>query len=303
MSYKNLHYIIEIAKTQNISRAAEKLFISQSALSIYLQKLEKEYGCSFFVRDKNSLTLTCEGKLFVETAQKILDLEEELHRNLSAIHTQNISIGCASEIGMQIITKVSYIFKQKIPNFKISLIDRRSDYLIHNLKEEKLDFIIIPKLSLSTDSWMGSEVLKKEELVFVLPPDHPLAHNASTDYDNPPTVDISLFKNQKFVIAPSDTVEHNIVKRIFSDAGIKPNIEFEINRTRQACQMVLDGMALSVQPSFCVPRDMGLFVCKPKIPYHRYLVLLYRKDSKFRKEERQLITDIKDCFEHWYEKT
>ena len=301
MSYKNFHYIIEIAQTQNITRAAEKLFISQSALSIHLQKLEKEYGCSFFIRDKNSLTLTSEGKMFVETAQEIMRLEEELRCNLSAGGARNISIGCSSEIAMQIASQVSYAFKKELPEVKVSLIDRRSDYLINSLKEKTLDLIIIPKLSLATDSWMAQEILKTEELVFVLPPNHSLAENASTDYNNPPAVDISVFKDQKFVIAPSDTVEYSLIKRIFNDAGIKPNIEFEINRTRQACQMVLDGMALSVQPSFCVPRDMGLLVCKPLKPYHRYLALLYRKDVKLRKEERRLIRDIKAGFDRWYD--
>ncbi len=300
MNYNNLHYIVEIARTQNITRAAERLFISQSALSIYLQKTEKEYGCTLFVRDKNSLVLTPEGKLFVETAHKIIQLEEELRQKLASIHAQNISIGCSSEIGMQIISQVSYEFKKEYPNFKVSLTDRRSDYLLSNLKENLLDFIIIPKLYPSMDSWMTQEILKTEELLFVLPPDHPKAYLASSDYDNPPCVDISEFKDDKFVIAPSDTVEYSLIKRIFSDYHITPNIAFEINRTRQACQMVIDGMALTVQPSFCVPRDMNLLVCKPTTSYCRYMALVYRKDRKLQREVHLLIDEIKSAYDQWH---
>lgn len=50
MSYKNLNYIVEIAKQKNISKAAEKLFISQSALSICLKKMEQEIGADLFIR-------------------------------------------------------------------------------------------------------------------------------------------------------------------------------------------------------------------------------------------------------------
>ena len=301
MSYKNLNYIIEIAQTQNITRAAERLFISQSALSIYLQKLEKEFGCSFFIRDKNSLTLTSEGKLFVETAREIMRMEDELRRNLASLYTQHISIGCSSEIGFQIISQVSYTFKKDHPNFTVSVIDRRTDHLMNCLKEKTLDFIVVPKISPAVDTQTVQEILKAEALLLVLPPNHPQAHLASLNYDEPPCVDISLFKNDKFVIAPSDTIEHSIIRRIFSDNHIAPNIVFEINLTRQACQMALDGVALTIQPSFCIPRDMDLLVCKPITPYMRYMTIVYRKDRKLRKEERQLIDAIKYAYDHWYD--
>lgn len=301
MNYNKLKYIIEIANTQNITRAAERLFISQSALSIYLRKLESDYGCSFFVRDRNSMILTPEGRLYIQTAQEILRLDEALRRKISLNQGKSISIGCSSELGMQILSQLSYDFREKHPDFKISLIDRRADYLMSSLKDNKLDFIIVPRVSSSADGWTSAEMLKKEELFLVLPPNHPMAHLASQDYDHPPQVDISLFKDEKFIIAPRDTVEYGLIMQSFIDHQIEPNIVLEINRTQQACQMVVDGVALTIQPSFCIPRNMNLLVCRPEPACVRYMMLAYCKGRKLRKEEQLLIDAIKYKYMHWYD--
>lgn len=82
MGYKNLNYIVEIANQRNISKAAERLFISQSALSIYLKRIEKELGVDLFIRRNNLLIPTPEGELFVSTTKEILRLEEELYTRI-----------------------------------------------------------------------------------------------------------------------------------------------------------------------------------------------------------------------------
>ena len=83
MSYKNLNYIIELAEQQNVSRAAEKLFISQSALSIYLKKLESELGVNLFLRQNNKLIPTEKGNIVISTAREILRLENEMYEQLT----------------------------------------------------------------------------------------------------------------------------------------------------------------------------------------------------------------------------
>ena len=72
MDTKQIEYIIKIADEGSITRAAEKLFITQSALSQQLQKLEKELGAPLFVRNKSDWTLTPEGKVYVENAREML---------------------------------------------------------------------------------------------------------------------------------------------------------------------------------------------------------------------------------------
>ena len=82
MDLKQLTYIVTIAQEQNLSRAAEKLYVSQSTLSLYLKKLEQELGIPLFTRRNNRLSITPAGKLYMQTAQELLEMEEGAGRHL-----------------------------------------------------------------------------------------------------------------------------------------------------------------------------------------------------------------------------
>ncbi len=301
MGYKNLNYIVEIAQQRNISRAAEKLFISQSALSIYLKKMEKELGVSLFIRNNNTLTPTPEGELFVATAKEILRLEQELYAKISPSFNQLSTFGISSELGMRIFSGVFSEFQRSHPSFKVSIVDSRAELLMEKLKAGTIHFILVPSQFPVNEPELQCEMLKAEKLVFVIPPDHAQAALASRDYDNPPAVDISVFQRDKFVVCAPHTVEYAIIKRMFNDYGIKPDILCEINLTRQACQMVESGVALTIQPDFCIPRDMNILVCQPDKPYYRYMQLVYHKRRVLSKDEKQFIKSLKYAYEHWYD--
>lgn len=301
MSYKNLHYIVEIAQQQNMSRAAERLFISQSALSIYLKKTEAELGVALFSRQNNKLVPTPEGDLFVDTAKKILQLENELYKKLRVQAGRPIAIGIGSEMAMTIFSSIFPKFREEYPSVNVSLIDQRSDALIAQLEEGRLDLIITTKPRPLSNSWMHCILLKKEEMVVVMPPGHPYAHLASYCYDDPPVIDLSLLKDEKYIIAAPDTVDHQIIKRIFKDYEMDPEILWMVNLIRPPCQMVQEGVGLTIQPSFSVPRDMDILVCRPDRPYHRYVQLIYKKDHALTREEQFLIKQIRHAYVHWYD--
>lgn len=296
MGYKNLNYIIEIANQRNISKAAEKLFISQSALSVYLKRMEKELGVDLFIRKNNLLTLTPEGELFVTTAKEILRLEKELYSRIRKSGNDVFTIGISSETGMAIFTKVLSDFKKTHPNFRARVLDKRSEPLLEQLKGGALKCIMIPSIQLMPESKFHCDLLKEEELVFVLPKNHHLAHIASDCYDCPPVVDASIFQDEQYILAPNDTIERQLIDRLFHDYNINPQILFEINRTNQICQMIKEEGAITIQPAFCVPRDMDLVICKPDISYCRYMQLIYRTTTHFTQEERQLMKAVRNAY-------
>ncbi|WP_215696269.1 LysR family transcriptional regulator [Clostridium sp. MCC353] len=300
MGYKNLNYIVEIARQRNISKAAEKLFISQSALSVYLKKLERELGVELFIRKNNTLTPTVEGEMFVNTAKEILKLEKDLFDKIKPDGRGVFTIGICSELAVTMFTRVLSDFKKSHPAFKASVTDGRTEPLITKLNEGLVKCIIVPSTQEHPGISHHCELLKDEELVFVLSKNHPLAALASDDYDHPPRVDASVFKDAGFILAPSDTIEAEIIQRLFNDHNIIPEILFEINRTRDISQMVREGMGISIQPEYCVPRDMELVVCRPERAYHRYMHLIYRANTRLSKEETMLLKSVKQAYQTWY---
>ena len=108
MDVKYLNYILAIANRHNMTKAAEDLFVSQSSLSQYLSRLEQELGTPLFVRSKNELSLTPAGTLYVEAAQKVIEIQKELYRSIDALSQKGrIRTGVTSKWGLRMLSETS----------------------------------------------------------------------------------------------------------------------------------------------------------------------------------------------------
>ena len=113
---------------------------------------------------------------------------------------------------------------------------------------------------------------------------------------------MSLFANENFALTPRNTCDYQLADQIFHDYSMNASITWEINNTQTLCQMVLDGICLSVIPSYCIPRDLGLLVCQPSRPYYRYMLCIKRKGHTASPEESSLLNMVYDHYVHFYEK-
>ncbi|MGO4997852.1 LysR family transcriptional regulator [Oribacterium sp. Sow4_G1_1] len=104
MNINHLQYIVMIAQERNITKAAEKLYISQSSLSYTLSAVEKEIGQPLFFRQKQGVVITPAGEKYVEAAKKILRIHDETMRELRAMQkSTNIRLASASIWGSKFI--------------------------------------------------------------------------------------------------------------------------------------------------------------------------------------------------------
>ena len=302
MDLKQLKYITVIAEELNLTKASERLFVSQSTLSLFLNRLENSLGVRLFDRHKNRLVITPSGQLYVETAKKMLELQKELYIKLKINQkVKSLNIGISSWFMQKIFAEIFPKFQVLAPDFQINVAEGRAATLLNKLKERELDSIIIGRKSLIEDEHYQIEILKKEEMLFVLPPSHPHAQIASSNYNDPPAADMSLLFNESFALAPHDTSDYQIAAQLLSDYHMNAHIICELNNTHSLCQMVMNGICLSILPSYCVPRDMGLLVCRPPHPYYRYLLYLQRREHKPSKEESTFLTMLFNTYKHYYD--
>ena len=302
MDLRQLNYITVIAEELNLTRAAERLFVSQSTLSLYLSRLEKELGIRLFSRKNNRLVITAKGELYVETARKMLDMQKELYEQLHINqHEMPLNLGISSLFMLKIFAEVFPRFKPLAPHFNVNVTEGRATALLRRLSEGSLDVAIVGRDKIIQDENYQIQVLRREEMFLVLPPSHPHAYAASSDYSDPPTADMSLFCNENFTLSPHDTCDYQIAQRLFHDHHMNANVICELNNTLSLCQMVMDGLCLSVIPAYCIPRNMGLLVCRPPQPYYRYLLCFQHKGQKMSKEGIALLGMLIDTYNHYYE--
>ncbi|MDS0528449.1 LysR family transcriptional regulator [Clostridium sp. SHJSY1] len=280
MDLKQLEYMVQIAEEKNITRAAEKLFITQSALNQQLLKLEKELGSPLFYRSRTNWHLTEVGEIYIESAKKILGLKKETYNRISdLINMKNthLSIGLTPERGISMFASVYPEFHKLHPSVIVEPIElsvREQEYMI-NRRELDIGF-----LTLSDDLQKKDNTYKsilKEDIVVAIPSSHPLSKNGSL-YNTPfSDIDLSLLKDDNFVLISKGSTIRKAIDPIFEAAGFFPNLLFETKSCQTLINMVQKNLCCTILPKhYIIDSEDVVYFSLPQKPELR-LVAMYKK--------------------------
>lgn len=167
-----LEHLLAIAKYKTMTKAAQELHLSQSALSRSVQRLEDDLQVTLFERQKNRVALNSNGELAVEYAKKVLDQMEELVAHVRTFdrNSRTIFVGsCAPAPLWEIAPLLSSLY----PDMTISSDLKEPDKLYQGFSEGIYQIIVMPYQIPDPDTAM--EVYGTERLFFSLPPGHPLS--------------------------------------------------------------------------------------------------------------------------------
>ncbi|OON94468.1 MAG: hypothetical protein ATN33_04395 [Epulopiscium sp. Nele67-Bin001] len=196
MDFKELNYLIALADFQQMTKAAEQLFISQPSLSKYIKTLEDSLGIKLFNKVGNRFVLTYAGECYVESARKILNIRAELDAKLSDIRSADVgrlNIGVPHTRASYLLPLVLPRFTVKYPKIQLNIFEDNVKVLEDALLNGKLDIaLLMAPLSSST---LDYEVLNVENIYLVICKDHPMV-NCSIDLPGSPypLIDLNLFK-------------------------------------------------------------------------------------------------------------
>lgn len=175
MEVKEQRYVCTLADTGNLTKAADQLFISQPALSIYISNLEKRLGVSLFERQGKKFVPTQAGERYVFHARKILEeaklFDSEL-TNLISDKAGRLRLGISLLRGPWLMPEVLVEFRKKWPDVELQLREGNMTFLSELLEAHELDMIMINEENL--DPKMESQVLFEEEFLVAVPSGHPL---------------------------------------------------------------------------------------------------------------------------------
>ncbi|MDD6411176.1 MAG: LysR family transcriptional regulator [Oliverpabstia intestinalis] len=269
MNINHLQYIVMIAQERNITKAAEKLYISQSSLSYTLSAVEKEIGQPLFFRQKQGVVITPAGEKYVEAAKKILRIHDETMRELRAMQkSTNIRLASASIWGSKFIEEIVPKFHKKHPEAFFDITAQvELYYLDSEIQKGNLDFALI---SLSPFDHLDSnmQILREEPLFLTVPVSHPYCQRNPGDVM--PLDDIpQYFKDDVFLISRLGSSIRTAVDHVFESLSFTPKRIFEVNGLYLTIGMVAEEEG----PAF-IPLST---VCEnPKIHYYRTDPVLYR---------------------------
>jgi LysR family hydrogen peroxide-inducible transcriptional activator len=176
MTLNELRYIVAVAQESNFRRAAEKVFVSQPALSLAIQKLEEELGIQIFERSRTAVSMTPIGELIVNQAQRALEEVAQIKEIASQGKDQLIGalkLGAIYTVGPYLLPGLIPVLKQKAPQMPLEMEENQTTNLLTLLANGRLDVIIIA-LPFDGPS-IVTMPLYDEDFSVVVPIDHPWA--------------------------------------------------------------------------------------------------------------------------------
>lgn len=293
MDLKQVEYIIKIAEENNITRAAEKLFITQSALNQQLLKLERELATPLFHRSRNSWSLTEAGEIYIKNANEILRIKRETYNQISDITTSrqgHLAIGFTPGRGISMFTSIYPSFHKEFPNIIVEPLESNVHTLQQMIDTGTLDiaFLTLRSKDKTKDHYI---TLSSEEIVLVLPSGHPLSKMAAPSDLPFATLDISLLKYEPFVLMNKHSTMRSMVDGIFDDAGFSPLVLFETTNHNTILSMIKTSLCCGLVPYYYIKSNCDGISCfslpsKPKWD----ITATYKKDSYLSDAAKYFIT-------------
>ena len=182
MDLKQIEYIVKIAETRNITRAAEQLFVTQSALNQQLLKLENALGIKLFYRRKHDLTPTDAGKVYLKYGRQMLIEKREAYNIINDLAQDNLghlSFTFSRERGLDMFVATYPAFHRQFPGIIVEPHEMR----VHNQQLQIAQgYVDLGLVTLSEQQKLADlqyDHIRYEPLLLCLPRKHPLAKDAA----------------------------------------------------------------------------------------------------------------------------
>lgn len=301
MDFVRYSYIVAVAELGSISKAAERCFISQPALTRSINKIEEELGVRLFDRSTSPLRLTYAGERYVAGIKNILTMKYQLDRemeDISALKKGRLTVGIPNTYGPLWLPQVLPVYLQKYPGVNVRIVEGISGELEESLIKERIDLLAVGSLPITLPG-IEYEEIAREQLMLVFPSDHPLFGGASYDRDDGMLhfIEAPPLDGQPYVSTLPNQGLYKAAKQMFESFGIKPKVIVETANSSTALYLASEGLGFTIasassyhsrrfrtRPVFCTLYDP---------PAERILVAAYKKDRQLPAAARHFIDTLK----------
>ncbi|SUA51235.1 Galactose-binding protein regulator [Oligella ureolytica] len=215
LKFQHLLLLVYLDESGSLTKASERLHITQPALSRWLNEIEENCGFQLFERTGKGMKATSAGLIFVEYAQRILKNLERVEEDLNALKvgsSRTFKVGITPACAPTLIPLTVTIFQQLQPNVKIVIKEELMQDLLPQLHTDKLDIVVGRLDNYSPDSLTMSEVLYEDHVKIIGRHDHPLADKKNVPW--------KALKDYPWIIWPKETPIRKQLDRLLTIAGI-----------------------------------------------------------------------------------
>lgn len=309
MLFKNYEYFLAITESQNLSQAAEKLFISQPSLSKYLKRLEENLNVELFDHHSSPLKLTYAGERYLEYIGKVSALDKQLQKEFSDIRIQErgkLTLGLAIWRSSCMLPQFLPVFSSRYPNIEIQVVEGKSAFLVNELLKDRLDICIMNPLPSLDYKSLDYEVIRNEKILLAVHKDHPVLTSLYPEGvsqpagDSYPAFDISAIENEQFFLTKSGQNLTITISSFFSRHHMHPGRIFETENLSTAINLAAAGMGFTFIPEAGIisgqfPDNLALFAVDTP-PLQWPLAVFYKSSSYTTVAVKRFISILKELY-------
>lgn len=271
MDIQDIRYIIAIIDYKTMSKAAQSLYISQSALSQSIQRIEAQIGMPLFHRSSRSLTPTAICNRIVQEGRKLLQEYDYMMTGISEIAHANgtpaqevLHFGISPFYSKYYLPGFLRIFRERYPNTKLEIIEKISVNLEADVLDGKLDCCFVPAYPANPN--LDYHTISTEEIFLAIPKENPINSFAKPS-KSIPMLDITLTRYEPYILQPHEQKISSMQERIFTFAGFSPYTIYQTTNWDTILSLTDSGIGLSLLPDIFL--HYSLLRCKPN--YYRIL--------------------------------
>ncbi len=285
MDLTELHAFLAVAREKSFSRAAEKLYRTQPAISLAVRRLEDWVGQRLFVRGGRPARLTDAGEVLRDYAERILNLREETKRaveELGGLHRGRLSLG-VNESSIHALLPLLARFHRLHPGIHIAVQRTFSRDIPAEVLNYRLDLGVVSYIP--AEEKLAAVPIFRDQLTFVVPLTHRLARRR--------VVDIAEVGDETFIAHIVDSPYRWRVIQLFEKHRVPLRMTVELPTIESIKRFVQMGMGVAIVPRMCVRWDVERKLLAEvrirQLNLPRHLHLIHRRDARFSRATAALV--------------
>lgn len=285
MEIRQLEYFLMVRKLQSFTRAAERLYISQPAITNAIRSLEAELGVVLFDRSQKQAILTAEGRIFEKHVEQIMSGISSTINEINALKTMsagNLVVGLTPLGGIKEPLQLIKGFSDKFPDITIRFKEGNTDALVELLLEDKIDVAFLTE---DGNPLLSYFPLTTEELLVCCSTDHMLRRRNSVKPEE--------LEGDRLLLPASDCSYRQMIIDMFEACNTLPEIRYETQHIQTLKSLVAVGCGITILPeSICMSsNDLSIMPLNPPLLMRPFLS--YKTNKQHSKAAEGFIEFVK----------
>jgi DNA-binding transcriptional LysR family regulator len=297
LEFRQIRYVLSVAKERSFTKAAERLNISQSAVSEQVRLLEDEVGFPLFRRTSRGIEVTERGRTFLYEAERVagdvLSLSDTARR-LRGAPSDLLTVGMGSGMAQIFMPRLFGGLNRILPDVRLEILTAPTKTIFDDLHEERIDVgIAIESDPDRVPAGLLFDRLTGADMALIAHPKHPLVRARQP-------IDIGKLMAEPIVMSELTVGYGQVVLSMFTDLGIRPNILAVADNIETMKVIVQSGTGIAIVPRACAGNEVALGALKALsiAPARQVILSLFRRRGPLSRRKQSYVTALRDALRH-----